>query len=154
MTNAAALRLQGSISLDLVRGNCRGKQYLDTDEPAAIVAHHYQEEREENWNYYNNYCNVYQFKQNNFYKSRQMLSESSRFLCCLFSCFFVCLHPYSCNGKTSDGCPQIYYFPQKSLRLFFCLQLLNEIEFIISQNLINQSSYDLTRITVNYVLWK
>ena len=36
LTNAAALRLQGSISLDPVRGNCRGKRYLDTDEPAAI----------------------------------------------------------------------------------------------------------------------
>ena len=36
LTNGAALRLQGSISLDPVRGNCREKRYLDTDEPAAI----------------------------------------------------------------------------------------------------------------------
>ena len=34
--NAAALRVQGSVALDSVRGNCRRKRQLDIDEPTII----------------------------------------------------------------------------------------------------------------------
>ena len=35
MVNAAALRVQGSIALDPVRGNCRRERQMDIDEPAV-----------------------------------------------------------------------------------------------------------------------
>ena len=36
MVNAAALRIQGSVALDPVRGNCRRKRHMEIDESSVI----------------------------------------------------------------------------------------------------------------------